>query len=750
MALPQLLARALRQRWVLALWCAVVTLLCAHGFYRSMWHQTGGTWSAPLDDVFIHLDFARQTARGALFEWSRGNGYSSGATSPLYALLLAAAYSLGAHGTALLVVAAMLAMLACWVALLGYARGYLAMAGPSPTLLTLPLVFYAVGAADWAYWSGMEVALFVGLHGAAFGVWCTYVARRRAPHAWAFGVLCMFLVATRPEALVTVGLFALGLGFVLRRGRVVVLSLAPSVAYVVGLGALNRLLTGEATAYGALVKLAWYNPTFDLADKWLDYRENLQHVVKAVFMTHVGSVTHASSVLLALAVLPLGDRKLRPAALVLWAQWLSWFLLIGLNGQVRWQNERYAMPAVAMLLVLAAFGVACARRVRWTWLVAGAVGLGTFFVSALPDVYERRPRWPYPFDVEDPPGEAQLALLGRAPVVWFWALGFLVLAGCAVRFRRARPLAIFTGALVLADVTEPNVRTQRWFYGRAAKNILEQQTTLGTWLRDEPIQGRVLVGDAGAILYASDWKGLDLIGLGGFHRLPFARAGALGLGAQLELLERVPQAEWPQLIAIFPSWWETLPLFFSSEVIRRFPIVGNVICGDFEHVVYRADWRLLRTGSRPRTIPAQLQVVDDLDVGDLVSERDHAYAYGPTHRNGKVTFEILRDVLTDTDVLDAGRRLAPGSFERFALRRAVADRPAYVFVRTAPEGNQQFRVTVRGAGMADRVTPVSLLETGGFIETPIRIEPPMAAELQVEIDAAAGADLVDYHVYLAQ
>lgn len=734
-----------------------------------MWHQTGGLWSAPLDDVFIHLDFARQTARGAWLEWAPGNGYSSGATSPLYALVLAAGYLLGARGSSLLVVAALLAMAACWAALLGYRRGYVALGRHgTAALLVLPLLFYCVGAVDWAFWSGMEVALFVGLHGVVFAAWCRHAARGVAPRAlaaWGFGALCILLVATRPEALLTVLWFALGLAICTRghRVRTLVATSVPSAAFVYALSLVNRWQTGDATAYGALVKLAWYNPTLSLADKWQDYKENLEHVVRAVFQTHVGSVPHACSVLFALAVLAFGDRARLRATLLLWVQWVSWFLLVSLNGQVRWQNERYAMPAVAWLLVLAAFGVAGARRApRGAWLAAGAAGLGSFFASALGDVFERRARWPYPFDLDEPSSCAKGALqsaslvLREAPVVWYWTGGFVLLTLFAWRHRVGRGLALGVAALVLADATEPNIRTQRWFFGRASKNILEQQTKLGAWLRDTggARRGRVLVGDAGAILYASDWKGLDLIGLGGYHDLPFARAGALGLGAQLELLERLPEADRPELLAIFPSWWESLPLFFTSEVVKRFPIQGNVICGDFEHVLYRADWSLLRSGARPRMLPRDLRVLDVLDTGDLVSERSHRYEYGPTRKNGKVTFKILRDASgLDTeadDMLDAGRRLGMGSFERFVLRGAAPNQRAYVLVRTAPEGLQEFRLTVRGQGMETRTLPIRLEETGSFVETPFVIEPPIAKEVEVEVEALGPGDYVDYHVYFAQ
>jgi len=51
-----------------------LVLAIARVFYGTMLEATGGEWSAPLDDVFIHFDFARSTARGYPFQWSEGNG----------------------------------------------------------------------------------------------------------------------------------------------------------------------------------------------------------------------------------------------------------------------------------------------------------------------------------------------------------------------------------------------------------------------------------------------------------------------------------------------------------------------------------------------------------------------------------------------------------------------------------------------------------------------------------------------------
>jgi hypothetical protein len=60
-----------------ATYAGACVLYAAVAFYGSMHRQTGGVWSAPLDDVFIHFDYARATARGYPFQWSEGNGYSS-------------------------------------------------------------------------------------------------------------------------------------------------------------------------------------------------------------------------------------------------------------------------------------------------------------------------------------------------------------------------------------------------------------------------------------------------------------------------------------------------------------------------------------------------------------------------------------------------------------------------------------------------------------------------------------------------
>src|SRR3954470_5697185 len=98
------------------------TLFVARTFYQYMLVQTHGAWSAPLDDVFIHFDYARATARGYPFQWSEGNGFSSGNTSLSYPFALALGYWVGFRDLAIMRWAAIVACISILAFFLAAAR----------------------------------------------------------------------------------------------------------------------------------------------------------------------------------------------------------------------------------------------------------------------------------------------------------------------------------------------------------------------------------------------------------------------------------------------------------------------------------------------------------------------------------------------------------------------------------------------------------------------------------------------------
>jgi hypothetical protein len=301
--------------------------------------------------------------------------------------------------------------------------------------------------------------------------------------------------------------------------------------------------------------------------------------------------------------------------------------------------------------------------------------------------------------------------------------------------------------LVLAYVHQaPNLRGQKWFFGRASRNILDQHVTAGHFLEKIGAR-RVLVGDAGALIYASSLRGLDIIGLGGFRSLPFARAGITGLSSTIELLEHVPESERPDVLAIYPSWWGILPTWFTRGEIARFPAEGNVICGGYEDVIYRADWHLLGSGENARSIPLGVRVRDAVDIADLLSEGDHDYHFNAPV-SGWTDMKILPDPADERqDMLDGGRVVRPGSSERMRLRGLDPGRNAWLVVRSAPASDADVEVRVAGKDLA------TLHWTAGeaWVEETIEIPGALVSrELDIELANLGPAEFVDFHVWVTE
>jgi hypothetical protein len=330
---------------------------------------------------------------------------------------------------------------------------------------------------------------------------------------------------------------------------------------------------------------------------------------------------------------------------------------------------------------------------------------------------------------------------------WLLALAGGALAALALRTWGARVAIVGLAVLFAWDHQIPKMRDQKWFFGRASRNIRDQHLALGKYLGELKPQ-RVLVGDAGAILYESDRPGLDIIGLGGYHGLPFARAGVHGLPATLELIERIPDADKPDVLAIFPTWFGALPVWFSSDVMRRFPVEGNVICGGYEHVVYRADWHVLGTGDRIRNLPpTDARPHAALDVADLVSEQANAYVFDRPS-NGWTDMRVLPDPAdAQHDMFDAGRRIAVGRSEAWIARGLTFGAPAHLVIRSAPESKTRVHVRIGGADAG----VIDLERTQGWVEAVLPIDASLVrTSIRIELTNEGPGDFVDFHEWVTQ
>ncbi len=691
------------------LYVAVCTLISAKSFFLArelhlQWSEAARTaldasaparrlasvwWSAPLDDTFIHFDFARSFARLHPFEWTQGGGYSSGATSWLYPMLLASGVALGCDGQRLGIVADVLACVSIFAFFWGARSLFREL--PRWAAYLLPPFILTSGVLGWSLWSGMELALFFGVWSALTYFYVEYGSAKNATELThtrrGMAYSGLFLVMTRPEALLCIGFVALFTALrsadnhLRRFGQI----LAPAVAFTVVRALINLVLTGSYADAGAIVKLHTLRPFLEpreMALKWLD---NIGFQFGRITTYHTTDDALWGWQLWLLVVLALLPKRTRSHVTLLVLQALCWILLVAQNEYVRYQNDRYTMPAVLWLLVAVALGLggALARtgqvigRTRWGIHVAQAV-------------------------------------LATLVSVSFVAHQF------------------------------PRLNQQRWLFGRASRNIAEQQVRVGQLLQAGQFgpARRVLVGDAGAIPYFSKLAGVDAIGLGGTHGLPFAKAVNLGVGATVELIERMPPDERPDRFALYPSWWDLLPVWFGRP-LEEVRIKGNVICGAANKVVYEADWHALDNNPRPWSIDKNAQILDVIDFADVVSESEHGYEITSKH-SGYVVMKILpHPVEPNRDLFDAGRLVFADAKARFFLRGFRPGQPARLVFRAAPNYRMAFHVSIDGRD-AGRIE----FEGGsGWQEASLNLNPKrLRATVSVEI-VAETAEHILYHLW---
>jgi len=217
-----------------------------------------GAPAVPLDDSYIHFQFARSFAEGHPFVYSPGAVPVAGATSLLWPLLLAIPQYFGVHGLALIPWAWGFGFLA--LGLLGNETARAANGLISPRLAWLAGAFaLAFSANTWFAASGMEVVPLA---------WLLMRCCRRAAEwfegeherFWELLLLALITPAMRPEGALGSALIASALCFGggHRRAYAALCLLFPAVPSLVYLW-----FTGHATQTTTLVKWLPFNPYLD-------------------------------------------------------------------------------------------------------------------------------------------------------------------------------------------------------------------------------------------------------------------------------------------------------------------------------------------------------------------------------------------------------------------------------------------------------------------------------------------------------
>jgi hypothetical protein len=211
--------------WPRAAW---LLLLLLPAYYEVSAWRLAGALGFPLDDAWIHAQFARNLATGHGFTYT-GPQWVAGSTAPAWTVLLAAGY--------FCVRSALLAgkILGVVLYVLGAgltARLILRLTGGRGIALAGGLIVGALPAMTWGAVSGMEVPLAVCLTTGAFLAYLT--SRALGGRLLAF-VLFSLAVLSRPETLAILGVVAVHYVATSRglRGRLMAVALVVAAAVVV-------------------------------------------------------------------------------------------------------------------------------------------------------------------------------------------------------------------------------------------------------------------------------------------------------------------------------------------------------------------------------------------------------------------------------------------------------------------------------------------------------------------------------------
>jgi hypothetical protein len=428
-----------------------ITLVVAFAAVRAVLRATGGDPAVPLDDAFIHFQYARSFWEGRGFSYSPGAEPAAGATSLLWPLLLTLPYGFGLRGESVIWAAWTFGFLA--LGLLAHeTRRACDRLLSKDGAIAAELMVLSFGGYVWFAASGMEVVPLA---------WVLMRSARRTAEWWEAGaprgrptellVLAVLGPLLRPEGVIASVSIAVTI-LLGARGRRRLFGVGALLAPVLP-AFVNRIAAGTATTTTTTVKWLPKSPYLDSGELATQVQENVALLFGTLLDGRVWSAVF------------LPERS----GLVLWV----------------------AVPA------LVATGVVRRARVRAALLGAVAVGM------VLPTTYDsflwNRLRYLWPFMAAWFVGVAALADGAGALAAR--------LDPSLARLRLLASGAVIGGLLSHLGWTLEDL-------GTSADAIRKQQVALGHWARHALPKEAVLgVNDTGAIAYVSERRTFDVVGL---------------------------------------------------------------------------------------------------------------------------------------------------------------------------------------------------------------------------------------------
>jgi hypothetical protein len=678
-----------------------------------------GEWLMPLDDVYIHFQYARQLALGQPYVYNPGQPATSGATSFLYPYILAFGYLIGFHDLALggwAMIVGTLALLASMQAVYRLGR-----AANAPHWLRVlgGVTLGLTGSFAWHYMSGMETGLVCALalwtleYFVEAGETIDEGTARRAPTGF---VICATLLALiRPEAsLMAVWaslLMAIKLWRHIPKQRLLLL-LIPILA--LGIQPLvNILATGSSVASGNQSKSLFGLIPFDLGVVIGRIVENLVRMLRE-FFTGVGE--HGAYV----------PFFIGPIALVTVIG-----MLISNKGMARQASTNRYEARLTALLILG----------WWGMVAMAAATLDTAF-------------WHFK--------RYQMPIMVLFVPVAVWGIAILVrfVSGRIENGRPiGRPYSLACGILYTTTILLPSLGIFSHFLTLYAYNVgyvASQPLPMARWLAaNTPPDAIVAVHDTGMMRYMGGRTTLDIVGLTTPGAADYWRNGP---GAVAEFLMQ----KQPDYIASYGKGHGyglgllTQTSLYGDPLALFTPIIEpntNVALAADTQGIYQPNYapQARRAETLQTSVLPYLEgftLVDQINVADIVSEKAHNYHWSNPRPGQVYPTDVLEATYLDCEgdclLRDGGRHLT--GQETFTLS-VTPNQDVILVTRVNGLDRIDYNVYANDVFVGTRFVP---RERGRWIDVPTLIPAALVTSetltITIKVNSAEGDYLPYYHL----
>lgn len=690
----------------------------------------------PLDDTYIHFQYAKQIARGFFFRYFDGDPVSTGATSFIYPILLAPFWRLGLRGTSLIWAAHFLNFLGL-MASMTFVYATLRRVLQRDNLFAW-LGGLLVGMNGWYLW-GVTSGMAIGITSCALaGVLYSLTLYIQEGRRWPLAVAVAFLSASRPEGLVMsyAVFFFLWLYEVFRPE---LLSSPRKEKDTSGEGAVERKKAAgekgkieEDLGEGEEEKKKVAQREGEIKREARGEEEQTKEAKKKEVRGKESGEGESSQPASAAGAGFLGVIKSwvligwRGAVSMGWPLWvglgvgtLPTFIMMAASGHTTtngmlvkshfaidmdwvryiWETGRtiaavpgrllwapssvfHGLMSIAVLLGIASLlsGKLRDREGRrnsaFGMAVVGAFVSILAFYGFLMEHIEHHNRYYMPY---------------QPLVVLTLVIGLDTLSGLFKE--KLRPAVRRSALALLLILGFGSVGEWSRIYAHNCSDIAGTYLPMSKWMRENiPEDVSVAVHDAGALPYLGGRKCHDIIGLvSNEFRVP---GGGRSDAVAWEGMERLR----PGFMIIYPRFFpqlSRLPVFKKVHSVR---IPRVTIAGGPEKVAYEILWDKLSPASRPQGASAkdeqQWSLVDVIDPGDIVNEKEHSYEVHHGRVRGAARFRLHVFRIHGGYLIDGARVYSDE--ETFSVGPLDTSRSLLLGVRTVLNEKVRLKVSIDG------------------------------------------------------